>query len=63
MQLSLTIDKNGFVTNPEVIKSKGGKSFEIETLKALKKWRYAPKFIDGKPVEAETTVQIDFSVG
>ncbi|MFS1423221.1 TonB family protein [Shewanella sp. 10N.286.48.B5] len=63
VQLSLTIDKNGFVTNPKVIKSKGGKSFEIEALKALKKWRYAPKFVDGKPVEAETTLQLDFSIG
>ncbi|WP_144208603.1 TonB family protein [Shewanella donghaensis] len=63
VQISFTIDKNGFVKSPHILMSKGGKAFENESIKALKNWRYAPKFVDGKPVEAKSTVQLGFSIG
>ncbi|MEZ9139351.1 MULTISPECIES: TonB family protein [unclassified Shewanella] len=63
VQLSFTVDEQGFVINPEILKSKGGKAFETESIKVLKEWRYAPKFVDGKPVKAESTVQLDYTFG
>lgn len=62
-QLSFTVDEQGFVIDPVVLASEGGKQFANESLKAIKHWRYAPKFVDGKPVAAEATVQLDFSLG
>ncbi|MCH1930290.1 energy transducer TonB [Shewanella sp. A25] len=61
--LNLTIDEMGFVRNPEVIESKGGPLFERETLKMIDQWRYAPKFENGKPIAAQTTVRIDYTIG
>lgn len=61
-QMSFTVDEQGFVVNPVVLASEGGKLFTKESLKALKQWRYAPKFVDGKPVAAEMSVQLDFSL-
>jgi TonB family protein len=44
------VDKNGFVRNPRVIKVQGDKDFERPALDAVKKFRYAPRFIDGQAV-------------
>ena len=60
--LSFIVNEQGFVTEPQIESSKGGTTFETESLKVLKRWRYAPKFEDGKPVKAETRVRLDFTL-
>ncbi|WP_051435704.1 TonB family protein [Shewanella fidelis] len=63
VQLSFTIDKMGFVKNAVVLDTVGGAKFAKESLLALKQWRYAPKFVDGKAVEAkELKVQLDYYI-
>ncbi|WP_179079052.1 TonB family protein [Shewanella sp. UCD-KL12] len=62
VQLAFTVDEYGFVTEPKVLDSKGGSGFEKSSLEAVSKWRYAPKFVDGKAVAAENTVQLDFTL-
>lgn len=62
VQLAFTVDEYGFVTEPRILDSKGGSGFEKSSLKSLKNWRYAPKFIDGKAVAAESEVQMDFTL-
>ncbi len=44
------VDDFGFVRNPKVIDSAGPKSFLASSLKAAKKFRYAPSFKEGKAV-------------
>ncbi|MEZ9234562.1 MULTISPECIES: TonB family protein [Shewanella] len=61
--LSFTVNEQGFVSEPEIVNSTGGKAFEDESIKVLEQWRYAPKFEDGKPVKAETRVRLDFTLG
>lgn len=60
--LDITIDKQGFVTDMEVLESEGHKDFVKATKNAVKRWRYAPKFHDGQPVEANTQVKMEFFV-
>ena len=63
VQMKFTIDKMGFVREPEVIKSDGGAAFEKSALKTIQKWRYAPKFEDGEVIDAkDLTVQIDYRI-
>ena len=62
VKIGFTVSEVGTVINPEIIESKGGKGFEKSSLAALDKWRYAPKFEDGQPVEAYTTVRLDFKI-
>ncbi|RZQ54513.1 energy transducer TonB [Pseudoalteromonas phenolica] len=61
VKLQFTISKSGFVKNIEVMDS-SEKGFEKASVKALEQWRYAPKFEDGKPVEAVSTVQLDYII-
>lgn len=62
IQVSFTVNEMGFVTEPAIINSKGGSAFEKASLEAVKKWRYAPKFIDGKAVAAKSSVQLDYTI-
>ncbi|MFV7783411.1 TonB family protein [Shewanella marisflavi] len=61
-QMSFTVDEQGFVRDPVVLASEGGQLFTRESLKVIKRWRYAPKFVDGKPIPAEVTVQLHYQL-
>lgn len=61
--LEFTVDEQGFVTDPQIIESEGGKAFEKESIKALQQWRYAPRFEDGQAVPAKSQVRLDFFLG
>lgn len=62
-KMSFSINEKGFVKDIQVIKSEGGREFEKESIAALKKWRYAPKFKNGKAVTATNlTVLLDFKM-
>ena len=62
VQMEFDVTPTGFVENISVLKSVGGVAFEKEALKAIEKWRYAPKFEDGRAVLAKTKVQLDFKI-
>lgn len=61
--LSFDIDTYGFVTNVELESKHGAHGFAKQAKRAVKKWRYAPKIVDGKPQVAEgMRVQLDFKL-
>lgn len=61
--LSFTISESGMVKDTEVIEHKGSTAFKKPALAAVKQWRYAPKFVDGKAVSAEEQiVRVEFSL-
>ena len=62
VEIEFTVSADGFVQNPKILKSEGGISFEKEALIAVKKWRYAPKFKNGIPIAAKSTVVLDFEI-
>lgn len=59
-RLKFTITPEGTVSNVQVIETKGSNSFGEASKSVLAKWRYAPKFENGKAVPAEGMVQMDF---
>lgn len=63
VQFSFTVTPYGFVEDIELLDSSGNKGFIREAKKAVKKWRYAPKFENGKPIAATSTLQLDFKLG
>ena len=52
VKVSFTIDEEGYVINPEVSSSDMSFSYEKATLNTILKFRYAPKFQNGKPVKS-----------
>ncbi len=61
--LEFTIDEDGFVRDPGVTSSTHADMDEV-VLEAIGKFRYAPRFVEGKPVASEGmnyTFSVDFS--
>jgi len=63
VQLRFTIDETGGVTDVEVIDSEPRRVFDQEARRALLRWKYKPKVVDGKAVrQPGQTVQLDFTL-
>jgi len=63
VRLRFTIDETGGVTDVEVIDSEPARIFDREARRALMRWKYKPKTVDGKTVrQPGITVQLDFSL-
>ncbi|NMH64413.1 energy transducer TonB [Shewanella salipaludis] len=63
VQLRFTINEMGGVDDVEVIKAEPKRLFDREAIRALKKWKYKPKIVDGKPLKQPgMTVQLDFTL-
>lgn len=64
VQLKFDINELGNVENVSVINAQPKRIFDREAKKALKKWRYNPKVVDGKAIkQIGLTVQLDFKLG
>ncbi len=58
IEIGFTVDANGFVIDPQIVDSTAD-SVNDKALAAITKFRYAPGFVDGKPV-ATTNVRYTF---
>jgi protein TonB len=64
VQLKFDINELGNVEKVTVIDAKQKRIFDREARKALRKWRYNPKVVDGKAIkQIGLTVQLDFKLG
>ncbi|EKE82849.1 energy transducer TonB [Idiomarina xiamenensis] len=63
VRLRFTIDETGGVTDVEIIDSEPRRVFDREARRALLRWKYKPKVVDGKAVrQTGQTVQLDFNL-
>lgn len=63
VKLSFTINELGGVEDVDVIDALPKRIFNKAAKRALKKWRYKPKVVDGKPQRRPgLTVQLDFTM-
>ncbi|QYJ87435.1 energy transducer TonB [Shewanella mesophila] len=63
VQLRFTINELGGVDDVEVINADPKRVFDKEAKRALKKWKYKPKIVDGKALkQTGMTVQLDFKL-
>lgn len=61
--LSFSINEIGGVENVKVIEAKPKRLFDKEARRALKRWKYKPKMVDGKPQkQTGQTVRLDFTL-
>ncbi|BDX04898.1 energy transducer TonB [Planctobacterium marinum] len=61
--LSFSINETGGVEDIEVLDAEPKRIFNREATRALRKWKYRPKIVDGKPVkQSNITVQLDFKL-
>lgn len=59
--LQAVISKSGVVENLHAVS--GHPMLIPAAVEAVKQWRYKPYYLNGEPVEVETTVQVNFTLG
>lgn len=62
VEMEFTITETGAVANPKVINAQPPRIFDREALRALLKWKFKPRVVDGKPVPRQATQRIDFNL-
>lgn len=61
--MEFTIDETGRPIDIEVLEANPRRMFEREAVRALKKWKYQPKVIDGKAIaQLNQTVRLEFKL-
>jgi len=63
VSLSFDVDPQGRPMNIKVIDAKPRRLFEKEAIRALRKWKYQPKIVDGKAIVQEhQTARVEFKI-
>ncbi|MEZ9208665.1 energy transducer TonB [Vibrio splendidus] len=61
--MSFTIDETGRPIDIQVTEANPRRMFEREAMRALKKWKYQPKVVDGKAIaQVGQTVKLEFKL-
>jgi len=62
VMVEFTITEDGSVAQPRVLESQPGRLFDRNAIRAILKWKFKPRIIDGKPVQRRATQRIDFKM-
>lgn len=61
VKLAFNINESGSVTDIRVIEAEPRNVFDREAIRALRRWKYQPQFVEGQPVkQMDLQVQLDF---
>jgi len=60
--IEFTITETGSVRNPRVIDARPPRVFDREAIRAILRWKFKPRIIDGVAVERQATQTIDFNL-
>lgn len=59
--LQASIGKDGSIQNLQVVK--GHPLLSQAAINAVKQWKYKPYFLNGQPVDVDTTITVNFTLG
>ena len=62
VKIEFTITEAGSVKNPRVVEAQPPRVFNREAIRALLKWKFKPRVVDGVAVERQATQVIDFTL-
>lgn len=60
--IEFTITETGSVADPSVIESKPPRVFDREAIRAMLKWKFKPRVVDGVPVARRATQKLVFKL-
>ena len=62
VEVKFTVLEDGTVTAAKVTKAEPRRIFNRAALRAIQKWKFSPKMVDGKPVKQSATQVIEFKL-
>ena len=60
VNLRFTILEDGSVEDPSVVSSDPPRLFDRSALRAIIRWKFKPRIVDGRPVAREATLPLEF---
>lgn len=60
--VEFTILEDGTVANPEVVEADPPRLFNRNAIRAIMKWKFKPRMVDGKPTTRRATQTIEFDL-
>lgn len=60
VELRFTVLEDGSVEDPSVVSSNPPRMFDRSALRAILRWKFKPRIVDGRPVKREATLPIEF---
>jgi protein TonB len=63
VQVRFTINPDGSVADPEVVAAEPPRIFNREAVRAILRWKFRPRIVDGQPVAREAEQLIEFRIG
>ncbi len=62
VKVEFTITEKGTVTNAVIVDSRPRRTFDRSAIQSIRKWRFKPRVIDGRPVQRKATQVIKFKL-
>jgi protein TonB len=62
VEIEFTIEPDGTVSKPRVIASEPPRIFDRNAIRAIYKWKFKPRIVDGQPVARQATQRLDFNL-
>ncbi|NBB92988.1 MAG: TonB family protein [Gammaproteobacteria bacterium] len=62
VQIEFTIDETGSVRSPRVIDSRPPRVFDRAAIRAILRWKFKPRIVDGQPQPRQATQTIEFTL-
>lgn len=62
VEIEFTIEPDGTVSDPKVLNSQPRRVFDRNAIRAIYKWKFKPRIVDGKPVARRATQRLDFTL-
>ena len=60
--VEFTILKDGSVADPQVLESEPRRLFDRNAVRAILKWKFKPRIVDGEPIERRATQRLEFKL-
>jgi len=62
VEVEFTIEPDGSVSKPRVVDSDPPRVFDRNAIRAIFKWKFKPRIVDGKPVARRAKQRLDFEL-
>ena len=62
VEIEFTIEADGSVSDPKITGSQPRRMFDRNAVRAIYKWKFKPRIIDGKPVPRRATQRLEFNL-
>lgn len=62
VEIEFTIEADGSVSSPKIIDSQPRRMFDRNAIRAIYKWKFKPRIVNGKPVARRATQRLEFSI-